>query len=139
MKEEEKAKKKEQKISQEALNKLEISERNIEALSQQLQLIEKNITELDSLNFGMDEIKGSVGKEVLAQLGRGIFVKTKLLSDELIVDVGSKNFVKKSVSETRKIIKEQVEKLHQLKKELEGEIEKIDNEMTGLILGSSVN
>jgi len=132
-------KREEQKIPQETLNKLEMSERNIEMLNQQLQLIEKSLTELNSLNFGMDKIKSSVGKEVLAQLGRGIFVKTKLLSDELVVDVGNKTFVKKSVPETKEIIKEQVKKLSKLKKELKEEIEKMDNEMAGLISGSAVN
>jgi len=132
-------KKIEKEISQEFLYKLSIFEKQIEQLNQQLQLIEKSILNLNSLNFGMDEIKGSVGKEVLAQLGRGIFVKTKLISEELIVDVGNKNFVKKSVPETKKIIKEQIEKLNQLKKELEDKIEEIDKEVAELVLNSSAN
>ncbi len=122
---------------QEFLYKLSMFEKNIEMLNQQLQLIEKSLLDLNSLNFGMDEIKSSVGKEVLAQLGRGIFVKTKLVSDELIVDVGNKNFVKKSIPETKKIIKEQVEKLNQLKKEMEDKIEEIDKEVAELVLKSS--
>ena len=129
----------EKEISQEFLYKLSIFEKQIEQINQQLQLIEKSILDLNSLNFGMDEIKGSVGKEVLAQLGRGIFVKTKLISEELIVDVGNKNFVKKSVPETKKIIKEQIEKLAQLKKELEDKIEEIDKEVAELVLGSSAD
>ena len=132
-------KKIEKEISQEFLYKLSIFEKQIEQLNQQLQLIEKSILDLNSLNFGLDEIKGSVGKEVLAQLGRGIFVKTKLISDELVVDVGEKNFVKKSIPETKKIIKEQIEKLNQLKKELEDKIEEIDKEVAELVLDSSAN
>ena len=131
--------KKEKEISQEFLYKLSIFEKQIEQLSQQLQLIEKSILDLNSLNFGMDEIKGSVGKEVLAQLGRGIFVKTNIISEELIVDVGNKNFVKKSIPETKKIIKEQIEKLNQIKKELEDKIEEIDKEVVKLVLDSSAN
>jgi prefoldin alpha subunit len=144
-------------ISQEFLYKLSVFEKQIEQLNQQLQLIEKSVIDLNSLNFGMDEIKGSVGKEILAQLGRGIFVKTKLISDELVVDVGEKNFVKKSVPETKKIIngeknfvkksvpetkkiiKEQIEKLNQLKKELEDKIGEIDKEVAELVLNSSAN
>ena len=132
-------KKKEQEISQEFLYKLGVFEKQIEQLNQQLQLIEKSILDLNSLVFGMDEIKGSVRKEVLAQLGRGIFVKTKLISEELIVDVGDKNFVKKSIPETKKIIKEQIEKLDQLKKELEDKIGEIDKEVAELVLNSSTN
>ena len=129
-------KEKELEMSQELLYKLGMFERNMELLGQQSQLVEKNIIDLNSLNFDMDEIKNSVGKDVLAPLGRGIFVKTKLVSDEMIVDVGSKNFVKKSVPETKKIIKEQIEKLNQVKKELENEAEEIDKEMADMFLDS---
>ena len=129
-------KEKELEMSQELLYKLGMFERNMELLGQQSQLVEKNIIDLNSLNFDMDEIKNSVGKEVLAPLGRGIFVKTKLVSDEMIVDVGSKNFVEKSVPETKKIIEEQIEKLNQVKKELENEAEEIDKEMADMFLDS---
>ena len=126
-------------ISQEILYKLGMFEKNLELLNQQLQLVEKRLIDLTSLDFGMDEIKNSVGKEILAQLGRGIFVKAKIISDELIVDVGSKNLVKKSIPETKRILKEQVEKLTQIKKELEDEVEKIDNEMVQLVMGLQNN
>lgn len=129
-------KKHEEQAYQEFLYKLSMFEKNIEMLNQQLQLIEKSILDLNSLNFGMDEIKDSVGKEVLAQLGRGIFVKTKIVSEELILDVGGNTFVQKSIPETRKIIKEQIEKLNQLKKELEDKIEEIDKEVAELVLNS---
>ncbi len=124
-----------QEISQEILYKLGMFEKNLELLNQQLQLVDKSIIDLNSLDFGMDEIKNSVGKEVMAQLGRGIFIKTKIISDEMLVDIGSKNLVKKSVPETKRILKEQIEKLNQVKKELEDEVGKIDKEMVKLVSG----
>ena len=66
--------------------------------------------DLTSLSLGLDEIKGAEGKEILAPLGRGIFVKTKLLSEDLTVDVGCKNSVKKNVSQTNKILEAQMKK-----------------------------
>ena len=139
MKNKEQEKQKEQQAQQELLYKLSVFDQHIKQLNQQLQLIEKNILDLNSLNSGMDEIKGSIGKEVLAQLGRGIFVKTNIISEELIVDVGNKNFVKKSITDTKKIIKEQIEKLHQIEKELKDKIEDINKEVAELVLGSSAN
>ena len=121
------------KEQQELLFKLSMSEQHIRQLQQQLQAVEESVIELNSLDFGLDEIKGSVGKEILAPLGRGIFVKAKLLSEELIVDVGSKNFVKKSIPETKKIIKEQTEKLQEIKKELEEKVDEINGELTKII------
>jgi len=130
---------KEQQAQQELLYKLNMFDQHIKQLNQQLQLIEKNILDLNSLDSGMDEIKGSVGKEILGQLGRGIFVKTKLISEELIVDVGNKTFVKKSITDTKKIIKEQIEKLQQIEKELKDKIKEINEEVAELVLNSSTN
>ncbi len=130
---------KEQQAQQELMFKLSMFEQQIQQLHQQLQLVEKNIVDLNSLDFGMDELRGSVGKEVLAQLGRGIFVKTNMTSEELIVDVGNKNFVKKSITDTKKLIKEQIEKLHQIEEELKDKIEEINEEVTGLVLEAQKN
>lgn len=130
---------KEQQAQQELMFKLSMFEQQIQQLHQQLQLVEKNIVDLNSLDFGMDELRGSVGKEVLAQLGRGIFVKTNMTSEELIVDVGNKNFVKKSITDTKKLIKEQIEKLHQIEGELKDKIEEINEEVTGLVLEAQKN
>lgn len=130
---------KEQQAQQELQYKLSVFDQHIRQLHQQLELVEKNILDLNSLDFGIDEIKGSVGKEILGQLGRGIFVKANIISEELIVDVGNKNFVKKSITDTKKIIKEQIEKLYQIEKELKDKIEEIDEEMTELVLNSSTN
>jgi len=119
-----------EKEQQELMLKLHMYEQQIQQLQQQLQAIEQAIVEMDSLNLGLDELIGSKDKEILAQIGRGIFAKTKLISEELTVDIGGKNFVKKSIPETKKIIEEQVEKLEDVKKELEGNLEKINEELT---------
>ena len=134
MENKEQEKQEEQQAQQELLYKLSMFDQHIKQINQQLQLIEKNILDLNSLDSGMGEIKGSVGKEILGQLGRGIFVKTKLISEELIVDVGNKNFVKKSITDTKKIIKEQIEKLRQIEKELKNKIKEINGEVAGLVL-----
>ncbi len=132
-------KQKEQQAQQELLYRLSVFEQHIKQLHQQLQLIEKNILDLNSLDFGIDEIKGSVGKEILGQLGRGIFVKANIISEDLVVDVGNKNFVKKSINDTKKIIKEQIEKLHEIEKELKDKLEEINEEMTELVLEAQKN
>jgi len=124
------------KQQQDIIYSLGTYEQHIKQLSQQLQAVEENIVELNSLIFDLDEIKK--GKEVLAQVGKGIFVNANLTSDELTVNVGERNFVKKNIPETKKLIKEQLSKLENVKKELEmkideigGEIQRILSEMEG--------
>jgi len=112
---------------QDIIYTLGMYEQHIKQLSQQLQAVEKNIVDLNSLFFDLDEIKK--GKEILAQVGNGIFVNANILSDELTVNVGGKNFVKKNISGTKKLIEEQVKKLKDVKQELEENFEKVSEEL----------
>ncbi|MEK6945740.1 MAG: prefoldin subunit alpha [Nanoarchaeota archaeon] len=115
---------------QELMFKLSYFEQQIKLLQNQLEAVEQAVFELSNLNDGLNEIKNGKDKEILANIGRGIFVKAKLLSDDLIVDVGGKNFVKKSIPETKNIIETQSEKLEDIKKELEDSLEKVNEEIT---------
>lgn len=118
----------------ELMEKLSGYEQQVRQLQQQLQAVEQSINELKSLDFGLDEIekviKDNGKKEILAQVGRGIFVEAELKSDELTVDVGNKKFVKKNVPETKEIIRRQIEKLESVRKDLDDGMEKMNSEVT---------
>ena len=119
-----------EKNQEELMQKLGMYEQQIMQLQQQLEAVEQAIVEMNSLVLGLDELVGKEGKEILAPIGRGIFAKTKLISEDLTVDIGGKNFVKKSIPETKKLIEDQVIKLEEVKKELEDNLEKINEELT---------
>ena len=119
----------EQEKKQELIFRLGMFEQQIHQLQEQMDAVERGINDLGSLNFGLDELKGNIGKEVLSPLGKGIFVKTKLASEDLTVDIGGRNFVKKSIPETKEIIKEQIKKLISVKKDIDENLEKISDEM----------
>ncbi|GBE20435.1 MAG TPA: prefoldin subunit alpha [Candidatus Pacearchaeota archaeon] len=119
---------------QELMFKLSMFEQQIQQIQQQLQAVEQGVAELTSLNLGLEELVGSEGKEIMAPIGRGIFVKAKLLSEELIVDVGGKNFVKKSIPDAQKIIKEQTKKLEEVKESLSKSMEEINQELTKTVM-----
>ncbi len=119
---------------QELQFKFGMLEQQIMAIQQQLQAVEQALVDLTSLNLGLDEIKKD--KEILAPIGRGIFVNAKTLSEELTVDVGGKNYVKKSVPDTKKLIQEQIEKLEKVREELNGELERINGELTEVFMES---
>lgn len=113
------------KKQQELMFKLSMFEQQIQQLQHQIQAVEQGVVELSNLNFGLGDLKGSEGKEVMTSIGKGIFTKTKLISEDLIVDVGGKNFVKKSISETQQLLQKQIKKLEEIKKELEDSLEKV--------------
>lgn len=115
---------------QEIIYKFSIFEKQIQELQQQIESIEKGITELESLDAGLSELVGKTGEEIYAPIGRGIFVKAKLISEELNVDIGDGNIIKKDIPDTKTLIKEQKAKLEEVKNELEKSLEEIGEEMT---------
>ena len=124
---------KNQQKQQEIMFKLSMFEQQIQQLQQQLQAVEKGIVELNSLNLGLDELVGKEGKEIFAWIGKGIFAKAKLISEDLIVDVGDKNLVKKTIPETQNLIKDQIGKLEEVKVELNKNLDATSSELKGLI------
>jgi prefoldin alpha subunit len=121
-------------LEQELARKFQVFEQQIRMLQEQLNAVEQTSIELQSLDIGLEDLKDSKDKEILAQVGRGIFVKAKVTSDDLIVDIGSKNFVTKSIENTKEVLKGQIGKLEQIKQDLEKELDKINEEITGAFL-----
>ena len=121
-------------MDKELEEKFRIFEREIMQIQQELQAVEAALIDLGKINLGLDEIKEKKDAEILAQIGRGIFVKAKILSDELTVDVGGGNFVKKTIPETKKLIEEQVKKLDSMKDDLEGELDRMNEEITKALI-----
>ncbi len=123
-----------EKDQQELMFKLNMFEQQIQNINQQLQAVEKAMTDMTSLSVGLGELQGKKEQEIMAQVGNGIFVKAKLISEDLTVDVGGKNFVKKSIPETQEIIQKQIEKLEGAKEELGKAMEEINGQLTETIM-----
>ena len=115
---------------QELNSKFKMYENQIMQLQSQLDQINHAITDMDSVSNGLEELKGKTGKEIMSPLGQGIYIKSNLVSEEILVDVGEKTFVKKSIDETKNLISSQKEKLISLRSELESDLRKIDEEVT---------
>lgn len=118
---------------QEMFYKFSMFERQIREIQQQIEAVERGIVDLKSLNYGLDELVGSKDKEIFAALGKGIFVKAKIISEELNVDIGSGNFIKKDIPQTKSLIEEQTLKLSQVKAELEDNLREIEKEITSMM------
>lgn len=119
---------------QELMYKLQMFEQQMQQIQQQIQAVEQGIVDLSQLNLGLDELVGKKDQEVMTLVGKGIFVKTKLLSEELIVDVGGKNFITKSIPNTKDMIADQIEKLKEAKEILTENMEKSSAEFQEMIM-----
>ncbi len=118
---------------QEVLFKFNMFERQINELQQQVEAVEKGIVELTTLDFGLDDLVGKKDKEIFAPIGKGIFVKAQLISEQLMVDLGQGNFIQKNIPETKELIQEQIQKLRGIKLELEENLSEIEEELTNMM------
>ena len=124
---------------QELMMKFQMFEQQINQINQQLQAVEQAMMELANIHAGLNDLIGAKGKEMMAPIGRGIFVKSKLLDEELTVDIGEKTFVKKSIPETQKILKDQISKLQEAQEQLNCNLEEINQELTKTFMESQRN
>ena len=117
--------------------KFQIFEQQIQNLQQQIESVERAIIEIKNLSYEIPELKE--GKEIFAPLGKGIFAKAKLISEELLVDVGGGRFVKKTIPQTRELIEKQTINLEKIKKELENSLEKLNHEINNAFMEAHKN
>ena len=111
------------------LIRMSLMQQEGEKLAEQLQFINQQIAEFEVLKLSLENLKKSKGKEILADLGKGIFIKSKIEEEKLFVNVGEGVVVKKTKEETIKIIDKQINQLENLKRDLMKEIEKINSEL----------
>jgi prefoldin alpha subunit len=117
----------------ELVMKLGMYEQQIKQIQQQLQLVDQNIVELNALSEGLNSLKGAKDTEIMASIGKGIYVKAKLLSEDLIVDIGERNFVGKSIDEGKDLIATQIKRLGEAQEELGKALEEINGQLTETI------
>jgi len=119
--------------NQEQMMQLQILGQEAQELEKQLQMIEQHISDLTKLNEGLDELENSKEKEIYANIGKGIFVPAEIKGKELIVEVGNKNLVKKTIPETKQVIGNEMEKLVAAKSEVMNRVEMLQTEMQNVM------
>lgn len=116
---------------EEYLFKFSMLEQEANKINENLQIINQQIAEFEVLKLSLRNIIKD--KEMLAGLGKGIFVKSEIKDKELFVNIGSGIVVKKSPEEACKIIDRQILQIAELKQNLLNEIEKINFKMQALV------
>ncbi len=118
---------------QELIFKFSMYEQQIQQLNQQLEAVESAIGEIELLNSQLDDFKQGEGKEIFSPLGKGIFVKSKIMSNDFFVNIGERNFIKKDVDSTKETINKQIEKLEKIRDELNLKIEELTSELNKMV------
>ena len=119
---------------EEYILKLGMLEQEFGRLQQQMQIIEQQILELQGLQIGLQELEKTEEKQMLANLGKGVFIKTEILDKELLVDIGNRIFVKKDISKTTELIEEQLEKLIEARTQIIEKMQGFQEQMEKIIV-----
>jgi prefoldin subunit 5 len=97
---------------QEKLMRMAMMEQEARQIEQQLEILEHQIIEMQLLKLHMEELdKGSQKKEILANLGRNIFIEAESKNKDFLVDVGAKTIVRKNAKEVAELIEKELSQL----------------------------
>lgn len=108
-------------------------EQQIKQLSEQVQELNNKVLELDYLKGALDEFKSvKEGEEILAPIGSGIFVKAKLSSHDLLVNVGTGAVINKDVEGTKGLLDGQANEIDLMRSEILEQLEKLSSHAMGI-------
>lgn len=124
---------KENKIRQ-ILAEVELSRRQIEALTAQLRFAESKLLELNSALASLGALKeGAEGKEVLVSLGAGAFVRANLKEvKKIIVEIGADFSVEDDIDAAEMLLKERAEKMASTIKRLQDAVTQVSRRLEEL-------
>jgi prefoldin alpha subunit len=120
---------------QELFMRMNMLGQEAEKIEQHMQAIDQQIQELASVKQSIEAIKDEKekNKEILANLGKGIFVKSQIKDNELFVNIGNETVVKKTPEQTMQIIDEQTARMLAGKQEMTLRIEQLQSEMQSIL------
>ena len=119
---------------QQYMMKMQMLGQEAEKLEQQLQMIDQQSSDLNAVLESVQVIKEGKSKELLANLGKGIFVRADLKEKDLLVNIGKDVIVKKTPEQTIQVIEDQLGKLAAGKEQFVERIAELQNEMQNLLL-----
>ena len=103
----------------ELINEINAYNQQADLISQQIELIQASIGEVDALSNTLDDLNGEKSVEAFVPVGAGSFIKGELKdTDEIIISIGAGYAIKKDAEGAKKIIAGQ-------KKDLEDSLDKM--------------
>ena len=121
-------------MEQEKITYITSVENQARQFEENLQLIDNQIHELEEFTKNLDFIIKSKEREMLSSLGRRVYIKTKIEDkNKLFVDIGAGVVLRKAPEETINIVKEQITRLQDVKKQIASQLELYYKELEDFI------
>ena len=120
-------------MNQEILIQASILQRQSQELEEHLGLIEKQLEDLSEFKENVIDFSKSDNTESISTMGRGVHLKPKIISKELLVEVGAGVVLKKTPEEVSLTIEEQLEKLGEARMHILGQLEICNTQLQHII------
>jgi prefoldin alpha subunit len=117
--------------NEEIILRLNMMQQEAGKIEEQIQNVNQQMRDMEVLKNSLNNLGN--GKEILANLGKGIFIKSKIEDEKLFVNIGSGIVVRKNIKDTGEVITRQIGKLEEMKKQLLHEIEHINHDMINIV------
>ncbi len=118
---------------QQVLMQLSALQQQSEKLEQQLEVINEQLNEMQVLKQGIKNLEKKESKDILANIGKGIYVDAELKSKELLVEIGNKIVVKKTPKETIEVIDKQTEQLEDIKNQFLDQLQEVQLQLQHIV------
>lgn len=120
-------------MDEEILQRAMILQQQSQEAEKQLAFVDEQIVELEEFGKNLGFMEASKEKEVLASLGKGVFVKSDIKDKKLFVDVGAGVLVRKTASEAGKVIEGQLAKFREARVQIAERLEDFREELGFMI------
>ena len=121
-------------MDQEQIMRAANIEREARVLEENLQFVDNQIAELENFKEGLLAFSQSEEKEMLSPFGKRVYIKTKVEDkDKLFVEVGAGVIVKKTPTETIKIVEGQVSRLKEARNQIANQLAAYQIELEAFI------
>jgi len=108
---------------QELLMNASMLENQSRELEANLEIIDREIVDLEKFLEGINHLSKSKSNEILASLGKGVYVKSSINESKLYVNVGQGIIVKKTPESTAKVIENQIQRLTEVRAQILQQLE----------------
>jgi len=120
-------------MDQEQLQKAQVLEYHLKQTEQQIELVKQQYAELEQTQAQLQTLETNDTKEILASLGKGLYLPTIIREKRLFVEVGAGVIVRKTPEETKKVVQEQLQHLHTIKEQLAANFDFYLNQLSQMI------
>ncbi|MEK6919067.1 MAG: prefoldin subunit alpha [Nanoarchaeota archaeon] len=120
---------------QAVIMELQMIEQKMKQLEAQISAIQKQTGEMEGIIESLAAVERNNGEEMLLPIGKGIFIKNKPTSKNVLLNIGSGTVIEKDIKGTIKLIDEQITKLNEMAAEYQLEMMKSEKKIEEMIEG----